>query len=74
MAKAELADIGPMRPAGVPQMSLNVDGRRYFHYHHTEADAMDAIDPVELARCAAAMAIMAYVVADMPERLPHGAQ
>lgn len=67
------ADIGPMRPYGVPQMSLSVDGRRYFHYHHTEADAMDAIDPVELARCAAALAIMAYVVADMPERLPHGA-
>jgi len=66
------ADIGPMAPAGVPQMSLNVDGRRYFYYHHTEADAMDVIDPVELARCAAAMAIMAYVVADMPERLPHG--
>lgn len=66
------ADISPMRPAGVPQMSLSVDGTRYFHYHHTEADAMEVVDPVELARCAAAMAIMAYVVADMPERLPHG--
>ena len=66
------ADIGPMAPAGVPQMSLNVDGRRYFYYHHSEADAMDVIDPVELARCAAAMAIMAYVVADMPTALPHG--
>ena len=68
------ADISPMRPAGVPQMSLSVDGSRYFYYHHTEADVPEVIDPVELARCAAAMAIMAYVVADMPERLPHGSQ
>jgi carboxypeptidase Q len=68
------ADIGPMRPFGVPQMSLNVDGRRYFHYHHTEADTMDKIDPVELARCVAAMAVMAYVVADLPQTLPRGAE
>ena len=64
------ADIAPMRPFGVPMMSLNVDGTRYFHYHHTEADTMDKISPVELARCVAAMAVMAYVVAEMPERLP----
>ncbi len=66
------ADISPMRPFGVPQMSLSVDGTRYFHYHHTEADTMDKIDPTELARCAAAMAIMAYVVADLPMALPRG--
>ncbi len=67
------ADIAPMRPYGVPLMSLNVDGTRYFHYHHTEADTMDKIDPTELARCVAAMAVMAYVVADLPETLPRGA-
>ncbi len=67
------ADISPMRPYGVPQMSLSVDGSRYFHYHHTEADTMDKIDPTELARCVAAMAVMAYVVADLPERLPREA-
>lgn len=66
------ADISPMRPFGVPQMSLSVDGTRYFHYHHTEADTMDKIDPTELARCAAAMAVMAYIVADMPTALPRG--
>jgi carboxypeptidase Q len=34
---------------------------------------MDKLDPRELARCVAAMAVMAYVVADMPEHLPRAA-
>ena len=63
------ADIAPMAPAGVPQISLDVDGRTYFDYHHTEADTLDKVDPVALAKDVAALAVMAYVVADMPERL-----
>jgi len=35
-----------------------------------EADTMAVIDPDEMARCVAAMAVIAYVVADMPQRLP----
>jgi hypothetical protein len=31
---------------------------------------MNVIDADELARCVAALAVMAYVVADMPQRLP----
>ena len=54
---------------GVPGMSLNVDMSHYFDIHHTEADTMDKIDPHNLALCVAAMAVMAYVVADMPARL-----
>ncbi len=64
------ADISPLMRHGVPGMALQVDGTRYFHYHHTEADTMDKIDPRHLAQCVAAMAIMSYVVAEMPERLP----
>ncbi len=64
------ADIGPIMRHGVPGMALQVDGTRYFHYHHTPADTMDKLDPQELARCVAALAIMSYVVAEMPERLP----
>lgn len=65
------ADIGPMmRERGMPGMGLTVDGERYFWYHHTAADAMDKLDPDEVARCVAAMAVMAYVVADLPEPLP----
>ena len=43
--------------------------RQYFTIHHTQADTVDKIDPVEMAKCAAAMTVMAYVLADLPERL-----
>ena len=66
------ADIGPIMALGVPGMSHNVDGTRYFWYHHTEADNVDKIDPKELAENVAAMAIMAYVLADLPAPLPRG--
>jgi carboxypeptidase Q len=63
------ADIGPSVEAGkVPAMSLNVEGN-YFLIHHTPADTVDRIAPDEIAKSAAAIAVMAYVVADMPERL-----
>ena len=52
-----------------PGMSLEVDGSKYFLIHHTPADTIDKIDPVEMAKCAAAVAVMAYVVADLPQRL-----
>ncbi|CAN5894765.1 M28 family metallopeptidase [soil metagenome] len=64
------ADIGPIMALGVPGMGLDVEGTRYFWYHHTEADTIDKLDPREVALSVAAMAVMAYVVADMPERLP----
>lgn len=64
------ADIGPLMERGVPGVGLEVDPTRYFWYHHTQGDTLDKIDPAELARCVAAMAVMAYVAADLPERLP----
>ena len=67
------ADIAPIMALGVPGLGLNVDGTKYFWYHHTEADTIDKLDPREMALCVAAMAVMAYVVADMPERLPRAA-
>lgn len=66
------ADIGPMGPAGVPLLSLDVEGSRYFDYHHTHADTFDKVDPKDLTHCVAAMAVMAYVLADMPGRLGDG--
>jgi carboxypeptidase Q len=64
------ADIGPsVQEAHVPSMSLDVDGAKYFLIHHTAADTIDKIDPVEMAKCAAAVAVMAYVVADLAQRL-----
>jgi carboxypeptidase Q len=64
------ADITPSVQEGhLPAMSLEVDGSKYFVIHHTPADTIDKIDPQEMAKCAAAVAVMAYVVAEMPQRL-----
>lgn len=64
------ADIGPLMQTGVPGMGLNVDGTRYFHYHHSDADTLDKLDPDEVALCVATMAVVAFIVADLPEALP----
>ena len=64
------ADIGPLLAAGVPGAGLHVDGTRYFWYHHTNADTPDKLDPADVAKCVATMAVYAYVLAEMPERLP----
>jgi carboxypeptidase Q len=60
------ADIAPLMQQGVPGLGLQVDGSRYFWYHHTHADTVDKLNPEELNRCVAAMAIMAFVAADLP--------
>jgi carboxypeptidase Q len=61
------ADVDPsVELAGIPAMSLDVDDSRYFRYHHTAADTVDKVDPIELAKCIAVVAVMSYVVADMP--------
>ncbi len=64
------ADIGPIMQEGVPGMGLNVDGSKYFYYHHTDSDTIEVLDAHEFALCVATMAVHAYVVAEMPERLP----
>jgi carboxypeptidase Q len=66
-------DVEPLERFGVPLIGLDVNPDRYFWYHHSEADTMDKLDPKEVAECVAAMAVMAYVVADMPETLTRSA-
>jgi carboxypeptidase Q len=63
-------DISPLMKDGVPGMGLNVDGGRYFWYHHSDADTVDTIDPRNFNLCAAALAVVAYVVADLPVPIP----
>jgi carboxypeptidase Q len=64
------ADIEPSSEAGrIAAMSLDVEASKYFLYHHTEADTVDKLDPLDVARSVASVAVMAYVVADMQERL-----
>lgn len=64
------ADISPLMRLGVPVMGLSVEPSTYFWYHHTNADTIDKVDPHEMNLCVATMAVMAYVVADMPIDLP----
>ena len=70
VAGGDGADITPSVQEGhIPGLSLEVDGSKYFLIHHTNADTVDKIDPEEMAKCAAVIAVMAYVVADLPQRL-----
>jgi carboxypeptidase Q len=61
------ADIGPLMREGVIGASLDMDEEHYFDIHHTPADTLDKVNPRDLAFCVATMAVMAYVVADLPE-------
>ena len=62
------ADLSPM--PSVTGLGLNVDGAHYFDVHHSAADTLDKVDPRELSRCVAAMASLAWILAEMPGRLP----
>jgi carboxypeptidase Q len=65
------ADIGPIAQAGrVPTMAYIGDAARYFVIHHTAADTVDRILPEEVSKASAAIAVVAFAVAEMPERLP----
>jgi len=62
-------DIGPMGPLGVPLLSHNVDMSTYFDYHHSQADTLDKVNPQDLSKNVAALAVAAYILADMPNRI-----
>lgn len=63
------SDIEPSVQAGrIPGMSYDGSGP-YFMIHHTQADTVDKIDPVDVSRAAAAIAVLSYIVADLPFRL-----
>jgi carboxypeptidase Q len=63
------ADVGQIVEKGAPGLGLSMDSSTYFDYHHSEADTLDKIRPEDLRRDIATVAVMAYVVADMPDRL-----
>jgi carboxypeptidase Q len=65
------ADIGPIAQAGkVPMLAYQGDSTRYFTIHHTPADTVDRIAPEDVSRAAAALAVITYVVAELPQALP----
>jgi Zn-dependent M28 family amino/carboxypeptidase len=62
-------DIRPLMTAGVPGLAEHAAGTHYFDWHHTEADTLDKVNPEDFRKSVAAMAVMGYVLADMPSRL-----
>lgn len=63
------ADIGPLMNKGVPGMGLNVDGEKYFWFHHTDADTIEKLDEDDFNECVATMAAYAFGVADAERTL-----
>ena len=63
------SDIEPLMLDGVPGMGEVTTGAHYFDWHHTEADTLDKVNPEDFRRNVASLAVMTYVLADMPERL-----
>jgi carboxypeptidase Q len=63
------ADIGPLMQDGVPGLGFQTVGEHYFDWHHTDADTLDKIEPLNFNKAVAMLAVMGYVLADMPERL-----
>ncbi len=64
------ADISPLVKQGVPGLGLEHDTAGYWPIHHTTADTLDKVDPELLRRNVAAMALMGWILAEMPEPLP----
>ena len=63
------ADIAPIMIDGVPGLALRTVGTHYFDWHHSRADTTDKVRIEDLRANIAAMAVMAYVLADMPAPL-----
>jgi Zn-dependent M28 family amino/carboxypeptidase len=63
------SDISPLMVDGVPGLGESTTGAHYFDWHHTEADTLDKVDPQDFRKNVASLAVMVYVLADMPEAL-----
>jgi hypothetical protein len=63
------SDIEPLLATGVPGFGVRTVGTHYFDWHHTDADSFDKLVPREFQLNVASLAVLSYVLADMPERL-----
>ena len=66
------SDIAPLVRDGVPGLSELTVGTHYFDWHHSEADTLDKVSPEDFRKNVAALAVMGYVLADMPGRITAG--
>jgi len=58
------ADVGQLRPLGMPVMDLKTDAEPYFDLHHTANDTFDKVDPLLVRQNVAAFAVIAYLAAE----------
>jgi hypothetical protein len=63
------ADITALVRDGVPGLSELTVGTHYFDWHHTEADTLDKVDLQDFRKNVASLAVMSYILADMPGRI-----
>jgi carboxypeptidase Q len=63
------SDIAPLLKDGVPGLGERTVGTHYFDWHHTEADTLDKVDVQDFRKNMASLAVMSYVLADMPGKL-----
>ena len=56
------ADIYPLKQIGVPLISFQPDGQRYFDYHHTADDTFDKVNKRELELSAGLIAAIIYLI------------
>lgn len=56
------SDISPLMKKGVVCIGLQVDGQKYFDYHHSDEDTIDKVNERELELGASAIAILAYII------------
>jgi len=62
-------DTGPFILAGLPGINLDQDSPAYRYTHHSNVDSFDKINEAVLDRDAAVQALVAFWIADRPERL-----
>jgi hypothetical protein len=63
------SDIAPIMRDGVPGLAERTSGAHYFDWHHTETDTLDKVDPEDFRKNIASLAVMGYVLADMPGKI-----
>jgi hypothetical protein len=73
-AGGDEADTAPLINAGVPGLAVRTSGAHYFDWHHSQADTLDKVDPEDFRKNVAALAVMAFVLADMPDQLAAAAR
>jgi hypothetical protein len=66
------SDIAPLTRDGVPALGERSVGTHYFDWHHTETDTLDKVDRDDFRKSIGALAVMSYILADMPEKLAGG--